>query len=193
MTEPFLTVISLFLVKGEIHRLIGFLIPFVLDFMKITEPLTCLSRRRGTQSFVVFEFPSTHCIFESLSIFPLNKLGNGVEGENGFAFGCLENGSEQGTQESSQHQTWPLRMKQIHQKSLDMRAIMILIRHNHDASITEFCDTLVLFSLLQAQNLLNRRKFLIRIELLNGDVTDIEKFTTKREDAPQFASHFFQT
>ena len=48
MAEPFLAIIRLFLVECQVHGLVRFLIPFVLDFMEILEPFARLGRRRRT-------------------------------------------------------------------------------------------------------------------------------------------------
>ena len=81
-------------------------------------------------------------------------------------------------------------MEQIHQQTFDVRSIMILIGHHHHATIAQFRDILVLFTLFQTEDLLDRRQLLVGIELLNGDVADIQELASQREYTPAFAPDF---
>ena len=75
-------------------------------------------------------------------------------------------------------------MEQIHEETLDVRPVQILICHDHDTTITESLDVLVLTSLLETEDLLDRRQFLIFVELLLTDVLDVKQLASERKDTP---------
>jgi hypothetical protein len=61
---------------------------------------------------------------------------NGKEGEDIVATGCLDDRSHELLQETwVLHQRWPEMMDEINQQAFDVRAIMILISHDHDRSV----------------------------------------------------------
>ena len=61
-----------------------------------------------------------------------------------------------------------------------------------DAPIAECLHILILATLFQTENLLNICQFLILVELHETDIFYVEQLTTKREDAPELASHHFE-
>ena len=79
-------------------------------------------------------------------------------------------------------------MEEIHYQALNVTAVVILIGHDHHTAIAELADGLIRLAVLQAENALNGGQLLVRVELLDGDVLDVEQLTTQGEDAPALAA-----
>ena len=79
LSEPALTVIGALLVECQGHRLIGLVVPVVMDFGETLEPLTRLLLRARAQPLVVFQIPGRRrrC---TEPVLPAVKLAGGIEG-----------------------------------------------------------------------------------------------------------------
>jgi hypothetical protein len=63
-------------------------------------------------------------------------------------------------------------------QTFDVRTIMILIRHDHQMTISKRIDTRVILSVFETENLLQVLKLDILYDLLVGGFSDIEQFTS---------------
>ena len=149
--------------------------------MEFLKPLFCLFVCAGAQAFVIFQVPT--CGGSNL-LLPGIKLCSRVEATHFGASGGLQEWCCERADESGLHESGPLRMKQVHQESLNMRPIQILIGHNHDAAIPERLQILIDFGLLQTQNFLNGGQLLVLGKLVGGYVTHIEHFAFERKYTP---------
>ena len=128
------------------------------------KPLTSLLLRAGAQTLIILQMPAhAACPWPGL---PAIKLAGGIEGQHLTATARLQERSSQRAEKAHLHQTRPLSVKEVHEKTLDMGAVMILVRHHHYTTITEILLVLILLTLAQAENGLDRRQLLILVELL---------------------------
>mmetsp|Transcript_1640 Transcript_1640/g.3182 ORF Transcript_1640/g.3182 Transcript_1640/m.3182 type:complete len:238 (-) Transcript_1640:1226-1939(-) len=84
------------------------------------------------------------------------------------------------------HQLRPFAMEQIDHQALDMRAIRILIRHDHHLAIAQLLHRflIVIFpAVLQTQNLLEIVDLGVLVDLSTRRIAHVEQFTLEREDA----------
>ena len=181
--QPLLAIICALLAKCERQAFIGCIIPLVLDFVELAEPFLCFLRRARTQSLVVLESPSSRCNRCTPSlIFTLAE-----EATNLSTPRSLKKRSCERADEARAEKRGPLRVKEIHEKTLDMRTIQILICHDHHATIAQRLQILIDLRLLKAKNLLNGGQLFILTKLIGTDIANIEHLTLERKDAPLFA------
>ena len=182
--EPRLSVIGTLLVKGEREGLVRGIVPDVLDFVELLEPLSGLGGGRRAQPLVVLDVPAGHGIRGPPGVQLLGRVKGMCRG----ALGDLEEGRLERTQESLLEKGGPFRVKHIHDETLDVAPVMILVGHNHDPAVSEFCQGLVDLAVLEAQNTLNRGEFLIVVEFLDGNVPDIEELASEGKYAPSLSA-----
>ena len=72
--------------------------------------------------------------------------------------------------------------KVIDNETLDVTSVVILIRHDHEMTITKRLGILIFFTMLKTHNLSNRINFSILHDQVMRRVSHIEQFTTKREN-----------
>lgn len=98
----------------------------IINLRKVLLGLLCGG---GTQTFVVLNFP----LLKVATLSPLLKL---VLGEEGFDLitlgGFQERGHELSQEAVHVHQRGPEVMNEVDQESFDVRAVVILISHDHN-------------------------------------------------------------
>ena len=72
---------------------------------------------------------------------------------------------------------------EVDQESFDVRPIMILICHNHDATIPQLFYILIIRANLKTKNLYEILNFWVVHDLLITSFSDIQEFTSEREDS----------
>ena len=98
----------------------------IVNLRKILLRLLCGG---GTQTFVVLDFP----LLKVAALSPLLELVLGEEGFDLVALRGLEERRHELFQEAVHvHQRWPEVMDKVDQQALDVRAIVVLISHDHD-------------------------------------------------------------
>ena len=103
--------------------------------IQITEICLGLFRCVRTETFVVLERPTTQ---GTLRILPCHKLGNGKERFHDTTFRGFHDGSDEHFDETVQmKQRGIVPMKKIHDQTLDVRSIEILICHDHDRTVSK--------------------------------------------------------
>jgi hypothetical protein len=100
-----------------------------IGFANLRKILLGLLRGGGTQTFVVLDFP----LLKVAALSPLLKLVLGEEGFDLISLGGLEErGHELFKEAVHVHQRGPKVMNKVYQQALDVRAVVILISHDHD-------------------------------------------------------------
>jgi hypothetical protein len=130
--EPFLPAISHLLVKSKLDHIIVLLV-LILELNQmianLRKILLGLLRGGGTQTFVVLDFP----LLKVAALSPLLKLVLGEEGFDLISLGGLEErGHELFKEAVHVHQRGPEVMNKVYQQALDVRAVVILISHDHN-------------------------------------------------------------
>ena len=130
--EPFLPAISHLLVECKLDHIIVLLV-LILELnqmiVNLRKILLGLLRGGGTQTFVVLNFP----LLEVAALSPLLELVLGEEGFDLIALGGLEERGHELSEEAVHvHQRGPEVMNEVDQQALDVRAIVILICHDHN-------------------------------------------------------------
>mmetsp|Transcript_26166 Transcript_26166/g.57256 ORF Transcript_26166/g.57256 Transcript_26166/m.57256 type:complete len:236 (+) Transcript_26166:1998-2705(+) len=150
--DPILPVVCTFLVEGQIDGLaILVAVPLELHFvlLDLAEILLGLFGSAGPQTFVILDLPAfatIHALLPGLVV---------VKGEEAlFVLSIvrllsflpdLDNGRDEFLQEPRHlGQRWPPKVNQVDQQTLDMRSVVILIRHQHNGSIAQTLSTVVL-------------------------------------------------
>lgn len=130
--EPFLSSISHLLVKCKLDHIIVLLVlilelnQMITNLRKVLLRLLCGG---GTQTFVVLDFP----LLKVAALSPLLEL---VLGEERFDLitlgGFEERGHELFKEAIHIHQRGPEVMNKVDKQALDVRAVVILISHDHN-------------------------------------------------------------
>lgn len=116
-------------------------------------------------------------------LFPLLVLGHSEEHALLLALGYLDDGSDELIQEVGNLQQGGVEVVQkVDDKTLDMRTVVILIRHDHEMTISERVRGGVVMVVLQTQDLLDVLDLLVLHDLVVARLADIEQLTAKRED-----------
>ena len=130
--KPFLSAISHLLVECKVDHIVVLLIlilelnQMIVNLRKILLGLLCGG---GTQTFVVLNFP----LLKVAAFSPLLELVLGEEGFDLVALGGLEErGHELFKEAVHVHKRGPEVMDKVDQQALDVRAIVVLISHDHD-------------------------------------------------------------
>lgn len=69
-------------------------------------------------------------------------------------------------------------VNEIDYKPFDVRAVVVLIRHDHDRAVAQLLDVLVLRTNFQSYNLAKVRYLWVFADLLGVSLTDVQKFTS---------------
>jgi hypothetical protein len=185
LSEPRLSCICLLLIKRK-HDLLKAAIVLLLKLndvlFEVREVFFGFSCCTCSQSFIILDLIRTQI---ADSILPRVVLCLGKESLNVLilrgAFGHLNNRSNKLLEESLLHQElWPKVMKEVDQKPLDMRAIMVLICHNHHASIPESCKLvgiIVFCTHLKADDFHQVLNLCVVNEHLVAGISNVQEFT----------------
>lgn len=84
-------------------------------------------------------------------------------------------------------------IKVIDNEALDVRAIVVLVSHDHQVTITQAVRGSVVRVVLQAENLLDVLNFHILYDLVVTGFPDVEKLASKWEHAVLVSAHHRQT
>ena len=72
-------------------------------------------------------------------------------------------------------------MNEVDEKSFDMRAIMILISHNHDSAVTQSSGIFIFFFHLKTNNFDQVLQFLVLQNYTDACIPYVHKFTFEWE------------
>ncbi len=149
--QPSLPVVSLLLIKNKIDGLV-ILLSIVFEFQSVLlqalEILLRLLVGGGSQSFVVF-YPPGFEVVDGLA--PRSEVLESEEGLHLVAVGGFDNGRHELFEEASMfEEAGPEEVDEIDDKSLYVRAICVLIGHDHQTPITETFDFIVFPTKLQS-------------------------------------------
>ncbi len=100
------------------------------------------------------------------------------------SFGDFEDRSDELFQEAVYVQeTWPKMLNEVNDQTFYVRAIVILVSHDHDRAIAQSFDVIVLCSNPETHDLGQISDFLIVCYLLHICLTDIQELSAQRETA----------
>lgn len=149
--QPLLSPISVLFAESQFNCLaILFITKFKPDFMKLNlfEILLCLCISASPQPFIILNLPPF------LSSPPLFILVEGEEQLHFIPFPRLHYRCHKLSDEPRiLGKLWPEIADKIDHESLDMRPIVILISHYHDASISQFPSILEFLANLKPHDL----------------------------------------
>mmetsp|Transcript_120996 Transcript_120996/g.347655 ORF Transcript_120996/g.347655 Transcript_120996/m.347655 type:complete len:266 (+) Transcript_120996:2003-2800(+) len=182
--DPVLPIVGALLVEGQVDSLaVVVVVPaegklVVLDVLEIF--LGLFSRARA-QAFVVLALPTLPAVSPLL---PLLVLRHREEAPLVPALGVLlallpdlDNGRDELLQEAVQLQERrPPMMHQINQQTLDVRAVVVLIRHDHDGAVAQSTGGVVLALDVQAHDFEQILNLRIARHLLVVGVSDVQHF-----------------
>ena len=112
----------------------------------------------GTQSLEVLVVPA---MLMTRLLLPVFVLGHSEEvtlalGLLHIALPDLDNGRDELHEEAGKlEQTWELNLQEVDEQSLDVRAVMILISHDHEMSVTQSLGVCVVLLVLQTHEFLD--------------------------------------
>mmetsp|Transcript_74018 Transcript_74018/g.163642 ORF Transcript_74018/g.163642 Transcript_74018/m.163642 type:complete len:312 (-) Transcript_74018:1512-2447(-) len=176
--HPRLPIVGSRLGESHVDQLPIFVgLPFEVQAMLVKgrEVLLGLSSGASAQALIVLDVPAlrvaTHLLLPGL-IFHLCE-----EGVHLGALRCLHNrGHELFHEAALLQQVRPPVMEEVNKQPLDVRAIIILIRHDHDGAVAHLAQ-IPLLAEAEAKNLHDAHDLLVLGDLLLRDVSNVEKFS----------------
>mmetsp|Transcript_2795 Transcript_2795/g.7232 ORF Transcript_2795/g.7232 Transcript_2795/m.7232 type:complete len:330 (-) Transcript_2795:1332-2321(-) len=183
--DPCLAVIRPLLVEGEVDGsvVLHAVVPVShLVGVDGVEVLFRLLRRTCAQALVVLDVEALAVVS---CLLPGLVLWHRVEAHYIPALARLHNGREELLEEAGQLcQRWPPRVDQVYQQALDVGAVVILIRHDHDGAVPEALQLLVVLAVqVEAHDLDDVLDLCVPHHLLQRRISDVEHLAAQREDA----------
>jgi len=74
-------------------------------------------------------------------------------------------------------------MDKVDQQALDVRAIVVLIGHDHEMTVSELLGVVVRNAVLQAEDLLDGVDLLVLAQLYGSGLANVQQLTAERKDA----------
>ena len=185
--EPFLALFDVFLAEGHgdgVVVLVAVVAESDAMALHVGKVSLGLLRRRSTQTFVVLDTVRGPVVRFRLPFF---EFGQRVEAERRVgAFGRFDDGRDELLEEGQTQQRRPVVMEKVDEQTFDVRSVLILIGHDHQSTVAQGFQVgfvLVLFLVLQSENLDQIVDFCVFQDLLVGGFADVEQFTLERENA----------
>ena len=136
--EPRFTIVDALLAEGHVNQIsVAIALPdeTLAVMIERREILLRLIRRGGTETLVVLDVPTRRAV---LSFLPRFILGHGVEHLGLLALRRFDDGRDELEQKSwDLEQRGEVSVQEVDQQTLDVRTIVILIRHDHQLAVTQ--------------------------------------------------------
>lgn len=175
-TKPLLAVIRTRLVKCQVDGGIAFRSVGERHLLETLEVLLRLVASRRTQSLVVLNLPAL-----ARGLLPVLVLHNILERQDLLALRCLHDRSRHvGEEPRDGDELMPELMKEIDEETTDVRAILVLIGHDHHGALAKARETGLLRTTHETQDLLEFGDFLRVLDASIGSVLDVQELATKR-------------
>lgn len=188
-TKPFLAVIRTRLVKRQVDGGIAFRSVGERHLLETLEVLLRFVASRGTQSLVVLDLPAL-----PQSLLPVLVLHDILERQDLLALRCLDNRSRHvGEEPRDGDELMPELVEEVDEKTPDVRAILVLIRHDHHGAVAKARETGLLGTTHETQDLLEFGDLLRMLNASIRSVLDVEELATKRLDAVVLALFLRET
>mmetsp|Transcript_76974 Transcript_76974/g.135672 ORF Transcript_76974/g.135672 Transcript_76974/m.135672 type:complete len:209 (-) Transcript_76974:846-1472(-) len=187
--DPFLSIISALLVERKIN---GFIVLFVVPFeaelviLDVSEVFLGLLRSACAQSLVVLALPTAASAASGLPlvVFCLREEALLILAVRILLalFPDLDDWSHKLLQKTIQTtKGWPPVLHQIDQKTFDVRAVMILICHQHDGAIPQPTSGVVLSLDVKAHDFQQVLDLSVAGNLLEICISHVQNFALQRE------------
>mmetsp|Transcript_113556 Transcript_113556/g.242368 ORF Transcript_113556/g.242368 Transcript_113556/m.242368 type:complete len:261 (-) Transcript_113556:1491-2273(-) len=175
--DPVLSVVGALLVKGQVDGpiVLGTLMLVAhLVVLDLAEVFLRLLRCAGAQALVVLgpvALPAIGLLLPSLI------LGHGVEAYCLLALRCLHDRGEELLHKAWQPgQRWPPCVDEVDEQTLDVRAVMVLVRHDHDRAVTEALELGVVLAVeIKAHDLDDILNLRVGHHLMQGGIAHIQQ------------------
>jgi hypothetical protein len=108
----------------------------------------------------------------------------------------LDNGSDELLEEVGDfEERRPELLDKVEEETFDVRSIEILIRHEHEMTITEVLDAflIILHAMLETKDLGDGLDLLVAGDLLRGSISDVEKFSSQGKHAVSITTNDTET
>jgi len=113
---------------------------------------------------VVLDLPACAIV---VVLLPLLILWNGEECQLLLSLGRLDDWRDEFDEEVWQlEQTWVKGVQEVDDQTLDVTSIVILIRHNHETSVTQRVDIFIDLTVLETENLVDVGDFHVLHDLI---------------------------
>lgn len=172
--EPFLSVFRSLLIESEIDAIVVFLV-VVAEFNRVAVHAVKVFLRfligRRTETFVVFRGPEMRV---RAAFSPSSEVGDREERESLRALLDFHDGRDELFEEAGHLvETWPEGLNEVDEETLDVRAVVILIGHDHDRTVPQTLYVLVGCAQSHAHYFDNVLDFYVFRDLLRGRISHV--------------------
>ena len=182
--KPGLAVVCALLVERQVNRLVRPRCEVEPDGCGMSEVLLGLLFGGSTQSLVVLHGPA----LGALALAPVLVLRLGVEALDGLALRRLDDGScHVGQEPRDGDELVPELVEQVDEQTANVRPVVILVRHDHDAAVAETCHVVVFLARLKTDDLLEFGNLLGLLNLGVGGVLHVQDLASERIDSVELA------
>mmetsp|Transcript_46340 Transcript_46340/g.81512 ORF Transcript_46340/g.81512 Transcript_46340/m.81512 type:complete len:320 (-) Transcript_46340:1932-2891(-) len=189
--DPFLAVVSPFRVESHVDEIIV-LCTFIHEQLHVvidaSEILPSFFRSAGTQAFVVLGLPTTTVI---VFLFPLIVLVQCEECDRLLILMCdLDDRRHELLEEArhAQQRRKPM-LNEVDDQPLDVRAIMVLVRHDHDGAVSQPSHIRVLRACVQGHDSHHLVNFFVLEHLFHRELSYVSQLSAKREHTKTIPTH----
>lgn len=190
--QPTLPVVGSALVEAQVDGVVVVLVDVLeLDAVpqEVGEVVLCLLIVGCPESFVILGMPELR-LRETLCFLPLRIVMSREELDLVVAPRHLDDRRNKfGEEARHMHQRGPKMVYEVHDQSLDVTPIRVLVGHQHDGAVAETLQVLILAILLQAHDLDDVGDLLVVDDLRRGGITYVEELTPQWEHAIVVASY----
>lgn len=148
-------------------------------FVELGKVLFRLQIGRGAETFVVFDLPAFAVL---IGVAPLFVLGDREERARGFAARRFDNGRDKLLEKAVDlEQRRPQLVNHVDHEAFDVRAVVILIGHDHEMAVAQTRRARVLLTLLQPEDLDDVVDLFVGTQLRQTRLAHIQQFTFQRK------------
>lgn len=177
--EPVLAIVRARLVERQIDRGIALRALRELHLLQALKVFLGFLASRGTQSLVVLDLPAL-----AGGLLPVLLLHDILERQDLLALRCLHDRScHVGQEPRDGDELMPELVEEVDEETADVRAILVLIGHDHHRAIAEACEIHVLGTAHETQDLLEFGDLLGVLDASICRIFDVEELATKRLDS----------
>mmetsp|Transcript_31209 Transcript_31209/g.99154 ORF Transcript_31209/g.99154 Transcript_31209/m.99154 type:complete len:874 (+) Transcript_31209:2263-4884(+) len=201
LREPLAPLLWPLLVEREVDGLIvvGSFVAKVIEVaVKLTKVLPRLRIRVRSETLVVLDLEALLVERRALRLEPLLEVGAGEESLALPLMVHFEQGGAKALQEPrALQQLWPDGRKQVNDEAPNMRSVVVLVRHDHDAAVAHalFCGRLVrrvAGERVQPQDLAEVHNFIDFLQAGFARIPHILQLSTERKYAEVLAAEDLQ-
>mmetsp|Transcript_3484 Transcript_3484/g.8354 ORF Transcript_3484/g.8354 Transcript_3484/m.8354 type:complete len:832 (-) Transcript_3484:586-3081(-) len=182
--DPLLPVICSLLVEGQVDEFIVTSTspfeehPVISNVLEVLFALLCSG---GTETFVVLCGPSFPSV---VLLLPCLVVHNTEELQLLCSLGNFDDGRDELFHETFElEERWPPVLDHVEEQALDVGAIEILVRHNHNATIPQWLHGVIDLLLFEAQDLDHVLDLGVVDGLLEVGISDVQELASEREDS----------